>query len=216
MRLAHVVVASLCAIHALANHAAAWNYTGHRLIATFAYEALTPEVRTRVDAILRAHPRCEADLLGDMPQGYDAARYAFAMSGYWPDIVRNQQNPMHFTSHHPQWHFINVRYDLPGAGCSHPRSSLATSLPAFMPTHSSRGPRFLKSTSVIRTHGSKRVMSLHARRSISTECLPGRIATRSDKTRQRSCRRCRRDICARRRSPRFVARPWPGIDWRMF
>lgn len=131
MQFAHLVFASLCAVGALAGHASAWNYTGHRVIATLAYDELTPEVRTRVDAILRAHPRYEPDLLGDMPQGYDAARYAFAMSGYWPDIVRSQQNPMHFTSHHPQWHYINVRYELPGAPPStRPSTTAPTTAPA--------------------------------------------------------------------------------------
>ena len=36
--------------------AAAWNDAGHMTIAAVAYQNLTPEVRTRVDALLRQHP----------------------------------------------------------------------------------------------------------------------------------------------------------------
>lgn len=79
-----------------------------------AYDELTPAVRAKVDAILLAHPRYEKDLLGDMPQGYaEPERFAFAMSGYWPDIIRSQTNPMHFTHHKGAWHFIDVRFQLP-------------------------------------------------------------------------------------------------------
>ena len=93
--------------------ARAWNYTGHRTIATIAYDELTPAVRAKVDAILRAHPRYEKDLLGEMPEGYpEPNRYAFAMSGYWPDIIRSQSNPMHFTHHKPMWHYVDVRFQL--------------------------------------------------------------------------------------------------------
>ena len=94
--------------------ARAWNYTGHRTIATIAYDELAPAVRAKVDAILRAHPRYEKDLLGEMPDSYpEPARYAFAMSGYWPDIIRSQTNPMHFTHNKPMWHYIDVRFQLP-------------------------------------------------------------------------------------------------------
>jgi hypothetical protein len=95
------------------NTAAAWNYTGHRTIATIAYDELTPAVRAKVDAILKSHPRYETDLLGEMPQGFpEPQRFAFSMAGYWPDIIRSQGNPMHFTHHKPSWHYINVRYQL--------------------------------------------------------------------------------------------------------
>lgn len=91
-----------------------WNYTGHRIIATIAYEELTPVVRAKVDAILKAHPRYQKDLLGEMPPGYgEPERFAFAMSGYWPDIIRSQSNPMHFAHHKPMWHYIDVRFQLP-------------------------------------------------------------------------------------------------------
>jgi len=106
-------LAILCALLA-PSRASAWNYTGHRTIATIAYDELTPAVRAKVDAILAAHPRYEKDLLGEMPQGYgEPARFAFAMSGYWPDIIRSQMNPMHFTHHKGMWHFIDVRFQLP-------------------------------------------------------------------------------------------------------
>ena len=104
----------LCAVLAFASRASAWNYTGHRTIATIAYDELTPAVRAKVDAILKAHPRYEKDLLGEMPQGYgEPERFAFAMGGFWPDIIRSQKNPMHFTHHKPTWHYIDTRFQLP-------------------------------------------------------------------------------------------------------
>lgn len=113
MRIVVPFLAVLCALFAPTT-ALAWNYTGHRTIATVAYDELTPAVRAKVDAILRAHPRYEKDLLGDMPPGYtEPERFAFAMSGYWPDIIRSQNNPMHFTHHKPMWHYIDGRFQLP-------------------------------------------------------------------------------------------------------
>ncbi len=115
--------------------ASGWNYTGHRAIATIAYDELTPAVRAKVDAILREHPRYEKDLLGEMPPGYgEPARFAFAMSGYWPDIIRAQTNPMHFTHHKGMWHFIDVRFQLadwkpstaPSTAASAPGAGAAT------------------------------------------------------------------------------------------
>jgi hypothetical protein len=113
MRITSLLVV-LCALLVPAS-ARAWNDTGHRTIATLAYDELTPPVRAKVDAILRAHPRYDKDLLGGMPQGYgEPERFAFAMGGYWPDIIRSQSNPMHFTHHKPMWHYIDTPYQLPG------------------------------------------------------------------------------------------------------
>lgn len=116
MRCSMLLTIVFCALAWSSSSARAWNYTGHRLIATLAYDELTPAARNKLDALLRAHPRYDADLLADLPQGYDPKPYAFAMAGYWPDIVRSPQNPMHFTSHQPQWHYINVPIEFTGGG----------------------------------------------------------------------------------------------------
>ena len=80
MRITSLMVV-LCALLVPAS-AGAWNDTGHRTIATLAYDELTPAVRAKVDAILRAHPRYEKDLLGGMPEGYgEPERFAFGMAG---------------------------------------------------------------------------------------------------------------------------------------
>jgi hypothetical protein len=122
-----LLAALLCALLA-PSRALAWNYTGHRTIATIAYDELTPTVRAKVDAILKAHPRYDRDLLGDMPQGYaEPERFAFAMSGFWPDIIRSQTNPMHFTNHQPAWHYINVPFHLPDWNPATAPSSAASS-----------------------------------------------------------------------------------------
>src|SRR6476469_4473328 len=102
MRFPSLVISSCAVLLLFTCNARAWNYTGHRTIATIAYDELKPEVRAKVDALIKAHPRYEKDLLGEISPDYtDRARFAFAMSGFWPDIVRSQNNPMHFTSHHP-------------------------------------------------------------------------------------------------------------------
>jgi len=118
----------VCAVIVYSNIAFGWNYTGHRTIATIAYDELTPAVRAKVDAILKAHPRYEPDLLGEMPQGFgEPERFAFAMSGYWPDIIRSQNNPMHFAHHKPMWHYIDTRFQLPDwKPSTAPSTALAT------------------------------------------------------------------------------------------
>ena len=127
---------------AAARPAFGWNYTGHRMIATIAYDELKPEVRAKVDAILRAHPRYEKDLLGEIPQGYDRPeRFAFAMSASWPDIIRSQSNPMHLTPHRPMWHFINVPFTLPNSPPAAPATVPASDAPAATQPASAQGPR---------------------------------------------------------------------------
>jgi hypothetical protein len=129
----------LCALAFMPECALAWNYTGHRTIATIAYDELTPAVRAKVDAVLKAHPRYQKDLLGEMPEGFpEPERFAFAMAGYWPDIIRGQNNPMHFTHHKPSWHYINVRYQLPDW---HPATApSATTAPSTQPAASAGEP----------------------------------------------------------------------------
>jgi hypothetical protein len=130
MRLTTIVLLAFVALISSAGRAWAWNDTGHRTIATLAYDELTPAVRAKVDAILRAHPRYDKDLLSGMPQGYrEPERFAFAMGGYWPDIIRSQGNPMHFTHHKPMWHYIDTPYQLPNwKPTSAPSTTPATSV----------------------------------------------------------------------------------------
>jgi len=73
----------------LPRSAAAWNDAGHMAIAAVAYQHLTPEVRTRVDALLRQHPdfaKLSSDLGADDP---DFGLKVFMKAATWPDFIRN-------------------------------------------------------------------------------------------------------------------------------
>src|SRR5882724_2096264 len=68
--------------------AAAWNDAGHMTIAAVAYQHLTPEVRTRVDALLRQHPdfaKLSEGLTADDP---DFGIKVFMKASTWPDFIR--------------------------------------------------------------------------------------------------------------------------------
>ena len=68
--------------------AAAWNDAGHMTIAAVAYQHLTPEVRARVDALLRQHPdfaKLSEGLGADDP---DFGIKVFMKAATWPDFIR--------------------------------------------------------------------------------------------------------------------------------
>jgi hypothetical protein len=87
-------VAAAIAALLLALPAAAWNYSGHSIIAEIAYERLTPQARARVDRMIREHP----DYNRIFTQGATGvtkedpaarARYAFVHAASWPDMLRD-------------------------------------------------------------------------------------------------------------------------------
>jgi len=85
MRLFTGFTAALC----LAWPAAAWNFSGHWIIAEIAYERLTPQARVRVDEMIRLHPDFER-FTRDAPRDPAArSRYAFVQAAAWPDQLRN-------------------------------------------------------------------------------------------------------------------------------
>lgn len=87
----------------------AWNDVGHQTIALITYRQLSPEMRTTLSTILKAHPRYEADLLQDCPAGADKEEYAFTKAATWPDMVRGRENPMN-QYHRGSWHYSDVAY----------------------------------------------------------------------------------------------------------
>lgn len=73
---------------------AAWNETGHKTVASIAYQNLKKPVRDRVDALLKQHP--------------DYATWKghpFQAAAYWPDVIRGNK-----LYDHPVWHYINVPF----------------------------------------------------------------------------------------------------------
>ena len=82
-----------------------------------AWDDLTPKTKAAITTILKQHPRYEKDLLMDAPAEETAdeqARTAFATAATWPDMVRNQNNPMNYTHNHPAWHYIDIPYTIGG------------------------------------------------------------------------------------------------------
>jgi hypothetical protein len=100
----------LAALLVISSTSYGWNDTGHQIIASIVFDELTPAVRTAAADLLKQHPRYEKDLLDGMPEGFDAQRYSFMIAATWPDIVRNQNHPMHFVANHPAWHYIDIPF----------------------------------------------------------------------------------------------------------
>lgn len=134
VRLAAIVA---CLI-ALATPAFAWNDEGHMAVAYLAYQRLRPEIRTRVNGLLKLNPYY-AKWRAALPPGTseeDANRMIFMIAATWPDQIRNDpeykddgpnggntppEGPeaarnIGYGDHlrHKYWHFIDVPYSQDG------------------------------------------------------------------------------------------------------
>ena len=94
--------------------AMAWDDRGHMLVAMIAYQELKPDVRERVDEILRHHPQYDLLTEGAPEAGRDRDMYAFAKAATWPDMVRSTNNPLHSEESHAHWHFVDFPYSPDG------------------------------------------------------------------------------------------------------
>ena len=88
---------SVLAALLLALPAAAWNYSGHCIIAEIGYERLAAKARARVDQMIRDHPDYQDIFTKDAPPATkdDAAalaRYAFVHAAPWPDMIKYSDN----------------------------------------------------------------------------------------------------------------------------
>jgi S1/P1 Nuclease len=130
--------------------AAAWNYSGHWIIAEIAYGRLTPQARARVDELIRRHPDYGGMLTKDAPADPAArARYAFVYAAAWPDLIRSDgrfydetradERPTPLLTgfpdmmRHGAWHY----YDTPISGdgapvVEQPPPNLMTELPRLL------------------------------------------------------------------------------------
>jgi len=100
----------------------AWNDTAHLAITMRAYDALPNDVRARLVAIVRQHPRFAADFAATRPHSLDGAaeadldRWYFAYASVWPDRARefaNVADPAQRAAlvaryDRPRWHFVNL------------------------------------------------------------------------------------------------------------
>jgi hypothetical protein len=131
------LLAACAAILYLTAPAAAWNATGHRIIAAIAYERLTPATRARVDQILRNHPDYATLLTWDAPSEPAArARAVFIAASTWPDIIKSdprfyddlrvsaRRTPLlpgfPDMARHTNWHYYDAPYAPDGARVKRP------------------------------------------------------------------------------------------------
>lgn len=104
------VLAATAGVLAAPAPAAAWNATGHVLIALLAYDALAPTQRAALVRLLQAHPRLSQDLMPALPLSLPSGardRWLFALAATWPDLARGQP-----TYDHGTWHYVNLPLSL--------------------------------------------------------------------------------------------------------
>ena len=134
------------AMFCTARPAAPWNAAGHRLIASIAYDNLTPAARARVDDLIRRHPDYESMFLGDAPtDASQRAREAFLAASVWPDQIRSDPRFYDDTQpaarptpllpgfpdmgRHTNWHYTNLPFTQDGTrGPDSPRPNAVSEL----------------------------------------------------------------------------------------
>lgn len=92
----------------------AWNSTGHETVAQIAYDQMPPDVRAKIVAALKHHPRLQRDLESGMAPGENLDRAIFLRAATWPDMVRSRMNPLEPTEDHPRWHYVDYPYERDG------------------------------------------------------------------------------------------------------
>lgn len=85
-----------------ASLAHAWDPLGHMLVCQIAYDHLTPEAKTRIEAALA---RFNAEDKPDAP-------YTFVTAGCWMDDIRSRTQP-EFKQYAP-WHYVNLPFTAEG------------------------------------------------------------------------------------------------------
>ena len=84
----------------------AWNYTGHRVIASIAYRQLDEATRARVADVLKSHPAASGLWNGRPTNGPDAALNLFWNASVFPDDARR---PPFDKYNRPTEHYVNYR-----------------------------------------------------------------------------------------------------------
>jgi hypothetical protein len=108
MRKFNVIVTVVTALLVVARPSVshAWNYTGHKVVASIAYRQLDEPTRRRIAEVLRKHP-AYADLWANRPtNGPDEMLNLFWNASVFPDDARRDP----FTKYNiPQAHYVNYR-----------------------------------------------------------------------------------------------------------
>lgn len=84
----------------------AWNYTGHRVVASIAYRELDEPTRRRVAEALRHHPAFEALWANRPTNGPDRALNLFWNASVFPDDARGERWKEY---HRGSAHYVNFR-----------------------------------------------------------------------------------------------------------
>jgi len=98
----------------LVSPAFAWHDTGHRTIASIAFDAIKPDRREKVIAILRTHPRFRQDFVAHMPDTLAAqsdagkARWLLEQAAIWPDLIKEMNEDIQTEFNRSRWHYINL------------------------------------------------------------------------------------------------------------
>jgi hypothetical protein len=118
-------LAAWIATLSLATPAAAWNATGHRIVAAIAYDHLSWEARARVNQLMLLHPDYARLLTPDSPEDpRPRARAVFIAAAVWADQIKGdprfydesradaQPTPLlpgfPGMQRHTNWHYIDI------------------------------------------------------------------------------------------------------------
>ena len=110
--------------------ALAWNHVGHKAVAGMAYDHLTKQARSRLDALIRNHPDYQSWLVNAPSGDKDRARHAFIQAAYWPDTIKGDlrfydearpdppptpaQPGFADMKRRQNWHYINLAFSPDG------------------------------------------------------------------------------------------------------
>lgn len=95
MKARTITCGTLFVVLAVSSACQAWNGHGHMTIALIAYRRLDPDVRTKVNEILRSHPAFE-QFVAKKPANFDDQEaWVFMMAATWPDLIKDRNNPQH-------------------------------------------------------------------------------------------------------------------------
>jgi S1/P1 Nuclease len=105
--------------------AAAFNGTGHTIIAAFAYRQLTTDQKEAFTVLLKHHPAYPRwrDAFEGTEGELDFGMFLFMRASKWPDEIRRTGNPFD----HPNWHFVDYPIrppDFPNEGSPAPEDDI--------------------------------------------------------------------------------------------
>jgi hypothetical protein len=97
--------------------AAAWNDSGHRAIARWAWRELPDRERAYFSKLLSHHPHYTIYLMAEKPETVSEVEWAFIRAATWADWLREPRSPSLSESaaqqiraeyHKPSWHYVNL------------------------------------------------------------------------------------------------------------